>query len=206
MRVYLSELVDRLTTNEPRVNSAASVSWHAHREAEQLCDLALIPELDAFLKSNPQPSKRSAAYLIIGSIGKNCGEPECARLLIGYARLEKDKYALSRLLNGIGEIPKPEPTDLEPLFALLQDQRWLVRHAAITSLMNVSSPEPEERLLELLGSTANAMDIVYCHRTLSRIGTSKSLAAIRLNLGSRKRDVKQSAAAAILAIEARNDA
>jgi HEAT repeat protein len=206
MRASLSNLIDRLTVDEPRVNSADSVSWHAYREAEQLCDLSLISELDAFLNSNPSPRKRSAAYLIVGSIGKNRCEPECARVLIGYARQEKDKYALAKILDCLAEIPKPEPIDLEPLFALLQDKRWLVRQAAIRSLINVSSSAPEERLLEFLGSTTHAMDIVYCHRTLSRIGTSKSLAAIRSSLGSRKRDVKLSAAAAIAAIEARNNA
>lgn len=203
MRTHLVELLERLTALERGVNSDESVSWHAHRQAEQLRDLSLVGELDAFLTSNPPPRKRAAAYFIVGSIGKNCDAPECARMLIGYASVEKDKYALSSMLDRLAEIPKPAHIDLEPLFALLKDKRWLVRHAAIRSLSNVSSSEPEERLLALLGSTTDPDDLIYCHATLNRIGTSKSLAALRTNLTSRKRDVRISAAAAIEAIEAR---
>jgi len=206
MRTYLVELLERLTVNEPGVGSVDSVSWHAHREAEQLREISLVGELDAFLASNPHPRKRVAAYFIVGSVGKNCGAPECARILIEYASKEKDKYALSNLLHRLAEIPKPAQIDLEPLFALLEDKRWLVRHAAIRSLINVSSLEAEERLLALLGSTTDAGDVVYCHATLNRIGTSKSLATLRSNLTSRKRDIKLSAEQAIAAIESRTAA
>ena len=203
MRTYLVDLLERLTLQERLVNSDDSVSWHAHREAERLRDLSLVDELDAFLASDPRPRERAAAYFIIGSIGKNCGSPEGARMLIGYASKEKDKYALSSMLDRIAEIPKPAYIDLEALFALLNDKRWLVRHAAIRSLCNVSSSEPEERLLALLGSTSEPDDLTFCHATLNRIGTAKSLAALRSSLSSRKRDVRLSAAAAIEAIEAR---
>jgi HEAT repeat protein len=204
MRTYLIDLLERLAAQEPAVNSDDSVAWHAHREAEQLCDLSLVGDLDAFLNSDPPPRKRAAAYFILGKIGKNCGAPECARTLIGYASKEKDKYALSGMLDRLAEVPKPAQMDLAPLFALLEDKRWLVRHAAIRSLINVSSSESEEHLLALLGSTTDADDLIYCHATLNRIGTSKSLAALRSNLASRKCDVRLSAAAAIAAIEARN--
>jgi HEAT repeat protein len=206
MRPYLGDLLERLGMRERKVSSDNSLSWHAHREAEQLRDLSLVADLDAFLSSNPPASKRIAAYFIVGSIGRNCASPECARMLIGYLSKENNKYALSSLLNLLAEVPKPEHINLEPLFALLEDKRWLVRHAAIRSLMNVSSHEPEERLLALLGSTTDPGDRVYCHATLNRIETSKSLAALRFSLTSRKRDVKLSAAAAIEAIEARNGA
>lgn len=204
MRTYLTDLLERLAVKESAGNSDDSISWHAHREAEQLRDLTLVGELDAFLTSNPPPCKRAAAYFIVGKIGKNCGAPECARMLIGHASKEKDKYALSSMLDRLADIPKPAHIDLEPVFALLEDKRWLVRHAAIRSLRNVSSSEPEERLLALLDSTIDPDDLIYCHSTLNYIGTSKSLAALRSNLASRKRDIKLSAAAAIEAIEARN--
>lgn len=203
MHTYLMDLLERLSMPEPGVSSADSISWHAHREAEQLRDLALVANLDEFLASDPPARKRTAAYFIVGAIGKNSGSGECASMLIKYASNEKDKYALHGLLDRLAEIPKPENINLEPLFGLLEDKRWLIRHAAIRSLMNVSSPEPELRLLALLGSTTDPHDLIYCHATLNRIGTAKSLAALRSNLSSRKRDVKLSAAAAIDAIEAR---
>jgi len=203
MRTYLIDLLERLSMPEPGVSSADSISWHAHREAEQLRDLALVVDLDEFLSSNPPARKRTAACCIVGAIGKNCGSAECVSMLIKYASNEKDKYALGGLLDRLAEIPKPKHIDLEPLFALLEDKRWLVRHAAIRSLMNVSSPEPEVQLLALLGSTTDPHDLICCHATLNRIGTAKSLTSLRSNLKSRKRDVKLSAAVAIDAIEAR---
>ena len=204
MRPYLIDLLERLAIQEPAMNSDDSVAWHAHREAEQLSDLSLVEDVDAFLTSNPPRRERAAAYFVLGSIGRNCGAPECARMLIEYASTEKDKYALSSLLDRLAENPKPAHIDLGPLFDLLKDKRWLVRHAAIRSLMNTSSPEAEERLLALLGSSTDPDDLIYCHATLNRIGTPKSLVALRANLTSRKRDIKLSAAAAIEAIEARN--
>jgi len=206
MRTYLAELIERMTLEERGVNSADSISWHAHREAEQLHDLSLVGELANFIELNPTPQKRAAAYFIIGSIGKNCEATECARILIGFAGTEKDKYALSSLLGRLADIPKSEQTNLEPLFALLTDKRWLVRHAAIQSLINVSSPEPEDRLLELLVSTSDAQDVIYCQATLNRIGTPKALDVLRSNITSRKQDVKLSAVAAIESIESRNTA
>jgi hypothetical protein len=203
MRTYLIELLERVSLPEPGVSSADSISWHAHREAEQLRDPVLIADLDEFLSSNPPARKRTAAYFIVGAIGKNCGSGECASMLIKYASTEKDEDALHCLLDRLAHVPKPKHIDLEPLFALLEDKRWLVRHAAIRALINSSSPEPEVRLLALLGSTTDPGDLVYCHATLNRIGTAKSLAALRSNLTYRRRDVKLTAALAIEAIQAR---
>lgn len=45
MRLLLSELIPRMTTVEQVTNSDQSISWHAHREAEQICDPAFLEEL-----------------------------------------------------------------------------------------------------------------------------------------------------------------
>jgi hypothetical protein len=58
-------------------------------------------------------------------------------------------------------------------------------------------------LLEILATTSNPYDVIYCHATLNQIGTRKALPALTQNLKSRKRDVKVSAQAAIEAIKAR---
>lgn len=47
-------------------------------------------------------------------------------------------------------------------------------------------------------------DVVYCQVTLSDIGTSKALPILAGNLTSRKRDVKDSAQAALEAIQLRS--
>jgi len=79
-----------------------------------------------------------------------------------------------------------------------------VRHSAIQSLKRCTSAEAEDRLLEILATTSDPYDVIYCHATLNQIGTHKALPALTQNLKSRKRDVKISAQAAIEAIKARD--
>ena len=204
MRPELLELIQRMTVHQDVVSSSDSISWQAHREAEMLADMPLVDELDAYLGQRPKKEQRSAAYFIIGKIGKNCLSGECASRLIEYSSKEPDKYALASLLERLADIPKPESVDVRPLFPLLKDKRWLVRHSAIQSLKRCTSAEAEARLLEILATTSDPYDVIYCHATLNQIGTHKALPALTQNLKSRKRDVKVSAQAAIEAIKARD--
>jgi HEAT repeat protein len=86
---------------------------------------------------------------------------------------------------------------------LVSDTRWLVRHSAIEALRCSSAPENERLLVDLLAATADPHDIPYAQSTLGKIGSEKSLDAMRVNLRSRKPDIKVSAKLAIEAIEAR---
>lgn len=78
-----------------------------------------------------------------------------------------------------------------------------MRHSAIKSLKRCQNAYAEDKLLEILATTSDPYDAIYCHATLSQIGMHKALPALAQNLKSRKRDVKASAQAAIEAIEAR---
>lgn len=177
MRQELLDLLRRMTVKQ-RVSSADSISWHAHREAELLADLSLVDELDAFLGQTPHKEQRAAAYDIIGKIGKNCRGEACASRLIEYASKEPDKYALSGLLDRLADIPKTESVDIRPLFALVDDTRWQVRHSAIRSLNGGNRAEAEDKLLEILATTSDPYDVLYCQSTLNQIGTRKSLPAL----------------------------
>lgn len=203
MRQYLTELVSRICTVEKLADSADSVSWHACREAEGLTDTTMVPELLEFLNSNPSKYQREAAYFIIGKLGKNLQNPNCASSLLSFIPTEKDKYALASLLDRLADIQKPIHLDLRPIYQLLTDKRWLVRHSAIQALKNTASPEAEDQILSVLAISADPNDLIYCHATLNRIGTEKSLPQLQEGLKSRKRDVKLSAQAAIDAIQKR---
>lgn len=205
MRRYLRELVARICTVEHLANSADSISWHAHREAEGLTDPTMVPELVEFLSSNPSKDQRKAAYFIIGKLGKNLQTPGCASSLLSFISIEKDKYALAGLLHSLVDLQKPIHLDLKPIYQLLTDKRWLVRHSAIQALNNATSPEAEDQLLSVLAASADPNDLIYCHATLNRIGTEKSLPRLHEGLKSRKRDVKLSAQAAIEAIQKRSE-
>jgi len=204
MQQELLELIQQMTAQQDVVSSGDSISWQAHREAELLSDMTLVDELDAYLGQKPKKERRAAAYFIIAKIGKNCLSEECASRLIEYSSKEPDKYALASLLERLADIPKPESVDFRPLFPFLKDKRWLVRHAAIQSLKRCTSAEAEDKLLEILATTSDPYDIIYCHATLNQIGTRKALPALTQNLKSRKRDVKVSAQAAIEAIKTRD--
>jgi HEAT repeat protein len=101
-------------------------------------------------------------------------------------------------------VPKEAQLDLAPVFALLHDKRWAIRHAAIRSLINTASSAAEDQVLELLRTSTDPRDVVYCHATLNRIGTMQALSALEAGLKSRNRDVKESAKAAIEAIAERD--
>ncbi|QBP76624.1 HEAT repeat domain-containing protein [Herbaspirillum huttiense] len=200
MQAILTDLIERMTVREPLVSSDESISWHAYREAEKLIDETLIEELRDFLKQKLTKEQRRAAYFIIGKIGKNCASAECALLLLNSVSAETDKYSLSSLLDLISDLPKPLHLDLSPLYFLLSDKRWLVRHSAIKSLMYCHHPEAEDKLISVLENTDSSYEIVYCQATLNNIGTSKALPALSKNLKSRKPDVKISAELAVEAI------
>jgi HEAT repeat protein len=200
----LRDLLNRMTVEEVVANSDQSVAWHAHREAERLADEKIIDEIGCLIGASKSKAERSAAYFILGCIGSNTGAVQAAGLLMERTTIERDKYVLSHLLGGIAKLSLPSDLSLEPIYQLLNDTRWLVRHTAISSLGGASSPEAEERILELLARTADPHDQIYSHVTLGRIGTPRAIPFVNIGLKSRKRDVKQSAEAAIKAIKARH--
>ena len=66
MRHELLDLIDRMTTPQKAASSHDSISWNAHREAEQLADESLLSELEKYLAQRHNKDKRMAAYFIIG--------------------------------------------------------------------------------------------------------------------------------------------
>jgi HEAT repeat protein len=203
MRKALVDLIDRMTLREKHVSSAESVSWHAYREAETLSDASMIDELAQYVPRESNQECRKAAYFILGRLGEKFRASECAKVLVAHVRKEKNKYVLASLLNALARISKPSDLDLSPVLALLEDDRWLVRHSAIESLKRTNSPEVEAKILHLLETTGDPYDLVYCQATLNEIGSAKAIPFIAENLKSRKRDVKDSARLAIEAIQTR---
>lgn len=203
MNAALADLIRRMTIKEEVTDSSRSASWHAYREAERLADPALVPEIQALVRAGKSKDERKAAYFILGALGANTSDPNCALVLSERITQEKDKYVLAAVLEALARMGKPREFDLAGIFACISDSRWLVRHAAIRALGKTDSPEVEERLIAHLGATEDAFDRIYCHVTLGSVGSAKSLPALQLGLASRKRDVKDSAEAAIRAIQAR---
>ena len=203
MHPLLNDLVKRMTLREDVSSSDQSTSWHAHREAERLVDTSLIDELEGFVELATSKEERKAAYFVLGAIGQNTANVRCAEILVRRASVESDKYVLSVLLDGIAKLAKPEGLSLAPVFSLLHDKRWLVRHAAIQALKHSVLASAEDEVLAILATTTDPYDKAYCHATLGNIGTRQSLPLLAQSLTSRKRDVKSSAEAAMAAIQRR---
>ena len=53
MRRELVDLIECMSLRDASMNSENSISWHAHREAEQLADISMIDELKSFLVEKP---------------------------------------------------------------------------------------------------------------------------------------------------------
>jgi len=203
MRPYLEDLLNRLSDTTPVKSSSESVSWAAHREAEQLTDRSMVDELIEAAK-RLKPRQRQGCYFTIGKIGVNLADESCAKALLELLPIETNKYGLGTLLEAIGAIPKGATLDLSSISTLLEDKRWLVRHAAIQAFDNSLNLDSESFILEHLASTVDPYDQTYCHSVLSSIGTPRALPALEANTKSRKRDVKDSALWAIEAIRERN--
>ena len=203
MRPYLVDLIDRLARDDRATSSADSVSWAAHREAEALDDVSMVDELVGPAASDRSKARRHACYFVIGKIGRKVQDVRCARVLIDFLGAESDRHNIASILERVAEIRKPPTFDLSRVYALLEDSRWLVRHAAIQALENSESEDAETHLLRRLAATDDPSDQMYCHAVLNHIGTVRSVALLEANLKSRKRDVKMSAEAALRAIRSR---
>lgn len=203
MRLYLEEIISRMCLKEPGVSSADSKSWHAYREAERLSDAKIIQEICHYLENKRNAPERNSAYFILGKVGKNIANAEATRLLLACIATEVDKYALATALEMISELSLTADQDISMIINLLQDRRWLVRHAAIRALKSSKSVQAEEELIALLSETNDVYDKIYCHATLGVIGTAQALPAIQINTISRKPDLKVSALHAIESIKAR---
>jgi HEAT repeat protein len=135
MQEYILELIARMTATEDRcLNSDDSVAWHAHREAETLSDSSTVDELAEYVNEERNNKRRGAAYFILGRLGPKVRDIDCASILLLRLSDEQDKYVLSSLLDALSWIRKPRSLDLEPVYRLLSDDRWSVRHSAIQSL------------------------------------------------------------------------
>lgn len=203
MHTWLSDLIGRMIVVEQVTHSDHSISWHAHREAEQIRDLAILDELSTFIASSKSKDERKAAYFLLGALGANTADVRCADALNARLSVEKDKYVLAAILEALAKLTKPRDFPLGAIFQHLSDKRWLVRHTAIRALLKTDSENAEAQLLKHLSATTDPDDMIYCHATLGSIGTAASIPLIEIGRASRKRDVRASAEIAIEAIKSR---
>jgi len=200
---HLPGFFERWSRLDNYLRSTLFTFWHVGVESQQL-DRGMVDELAQYVAGETDKHKRGKAYFTIGKLGLRCRSIDCARILIEAIGREKDKYVLSSLLDRLADIEKPREVDLSPVFPLLKDTKWLVRHAAIRASGNSDSPEAEAEIIAVLNGATDHYDITYCISTLSTIGSLSAIPHIEKHFSSRKQDVKLSARYAVHAIMARH--
>lgn len=184
-------------------DSSTSISWKAHREAENVCDQLMIPQLIEFIDNEKSKEKRGNAYFLLGHIAKNTNNSTALNYLIARVESETDKYIISSLLDRISNVKKPLGTNLQPLILATKNKKWLIRHSAIRSLDNSEDSIAESALIEIIDNSDDPFDLTYANSVINTIGTLRSIPYLEKHLKSRKRDVKDTAKYAIEEISKR---
>lgn len=186
IEVLLARMVDSTT------------SWIAHREAEKLDDVELIPRLIERIRIERKKDIRRDFYFILGHIGRNTGDIRAAKALLSQLAVETDKYILDSLFTALGrQRILPSCSDIIPF---TRDSRWLVRQTAISALGSCPLPEAEETLIAILNFSSDHLDLTYASAALGKIGTKRAIPALMRMLDASTEDVKTSSLAALTQI------
>jgi HEAT repeat protein len=85
----------------------------------------------------------------------------------------------------------------------MQNDKWLIRHSAISSLKFSNDQVAEAALIEMIEKSDDPHNLTYANATLNNMGSLKAIPYLEKHTRSRKRDVKLSAQLAIEAITKR---
>jgi hypothetical protein len=204
---YLSNLVARICDRSEQLHNGQTTSWQALREAEQLANHAYIPLLYQYIEQEPDKDKRRAACFIITQLSRNTNDPEVIRFLLDRLRLEQDADMITAMQQDLERgLAIPGYINLEPLFNNTLSLNNNIRRSALLALRGTRHPAVEDWALNLLKRTVNEYDIYYITLLLHKVGTQKSVPALRRLLEYHRQDVKSLAFAAIADIEKEKEA
>jgi HEAT repeat protein len=207
MHDYLINLVARICDRSEELHNGQTISWQALREAERIANHAYIPSLYQYIDQEPDKDKRKAACFIISQISKNTSDPEVIRFLLDRLKIEQDADIVTAIQQNLETgLSIPGYINLEPLFNNTLSINNNVRRSALLALRRTSNPSVEDWALTLLKRTVNEYDIYYITLLLSKVGTQKSVSALRRLLEYHRQDVKSLAFAAIADIEKEKEA
>lgn len=204
---YLSNLVARICDRSEQLHNGQTTSWQALREAEQLANHAYIPLLYQYIEQEPDKDKRRAACFIITQLSRNTNDPEVIRFLLDRLRIEQDADMITAMQQDLERgLAIPGYINLEPLLNNTLSLNNNIRRSALLALRGTRHPAVEDWALNLLKRTVNEYDIYYITLLLHKVGTQKSVPALRRLLEYHRQDVKSLAFAAIADIEKEKEA
>lgn len=204
---YLTNLVARICDRSDQLHNGQTTSWQALREAEQLANHAYIPLLYQYIDQESDKDKRRAALFIITQLSRNTNDPEVIRFLLDRLRIEQDADMITAIQQDLERgLTIPGYINLEPLFNNTLSVNNNIRRSALLALKGTHNPAVEDWALSLLKRTSNEYDIYYITLLLHKIGTQKSVPALRRLLEHHRQDVKSLAFAAMADIEKEKEA
>ncbi|RFS26508.1 hypothetical protein DVR12_01595 [Chitinophaga silvatica] len=199
---YLNNLIARICDRSEQLHNGQTVSWQALREAELLANHAYIPVLYLYIEKENEKDKRRAAGYIITQLSRNTNDTEVIRFLIDRLKAEHDADMQTAIQQDLESgLSIPGYINLEPLFNNTLSINNNVRRSALLALRQTSNPAVEDWALSLLKRTVNEYDVYYLTLLLNKVGTRKSLTALRRLLEYHRQDVKSLAFATIADIE-----
>lgn len=214
----LLDLIARINTREENIKiSSETTGWKALREAETLEDPALFPLLREIVAENEGKAKakrdvRSAAYFIYGRLMERAFSPGDCDFLLRRLEKETDKYLLHSMLDRIQDwqgrqgILLPPELDTSPVARLTEDDRWLVRHAALHALGACPGEGSRKALrcwLSQEDEKACKYEMWYAAIAMQSIGEPEDIPLLERFLKSRRQDLKITAKNAIQFIKER---
>jgi HEAT repeat protein len=210
-RSDLIDLIDRMNDNTSSNSSEQSISWLAHREAEKIDDITVLPLLREFvevMKTNKYKSFRDNAYYIMGkALSKTMIDEYCV-YLIERLSSEEDKYVLMHMLDLLAGLSIPEDIDISQIILCSESDKWQIRHSAIGAFGASSNARSRQALLKWVDQQDEKKyryEIIYANVSLGKVGKTEDISTLEKHASSKIRDVRISAVFAIDSIKARDN-
>lgn len=205
----LLKLIDRMQLKDPLSNFYRNRSWRAHRKAESLNETEVLPLLHELIEENGSKEKkefRRNAYFIMAAVLKKTMISYYCQYMIDRLKIENDKYVLSAMLDGIGQLIIPEGVNIDPIIECSKDTKWLVRHSAIYALRATDTEDSRDAVrywVRQVDEKSNKYELIYANAALSYIGRVEDIELLEMHTCSKIRDIRDSAQSAIESIQAR---
>lgn len=201
------DLIARMTIKEHATSSKESVSWNAYREAERISDETVYPILMRIIEENHKNKAiREAAYVIMGYSLRNIFNKEACIFLI--QKLDEETYmqGVTSILESLACIHIPEDIDMSLVIKCSQNDKWQIRHSALSALGSSATHANRDALLYFINQEDEKKyeyEIIYANASLGKIGLKEDIPYLEKHIKSRKRAISDSALFAIDRIKER---
>ena len=201
------DLIARMTIKEHSTSSKESVSWNAYREAERISDETVYPILMRIIEENHKNKAiREAAYIIMGYSLRNIFNKEACIFLI--QKLDEETYmqGVTSILESLACIHIPEDIDMSLVIKCSQNDKWQIRHSALSALGSSATHANRDALLYFINQEDEKKyeyEIIYANASLGKIGLKEDIPFLEKHIKSRKKNISDSALFAIDRIKER---